>query len=54
MIALPYNEYLQRYGASREAMAAVLVEARKNGAAHPVVVLARQAADGRGVPRRAD
>ncbi|WP_106401493.1 thiolase family protein [Actinocorallia populi] len=34
-IALPYNEYLQRYGASREAMAAVLVEARKNGARIP-------------------
>ncbi len=35
MIALPYNEYLQRYGASREAMAAVLVEARRNGARIP-------------------
>ena len=35
MIALPYNEYLQRYGARREAMAAVLVEARKNGARIP-------------------
>jgi acetyl-CoA acetyltransferase len=35
MIALPYNEYLQRYGASREAMATVLVEARKNGARIP-------------------
>ena len=35
MIALAYNEYLQRYGASREAMAAVLVEARKNGARIP-------------------
>jgi acetyl-CoA acetyltransferase len=35
MIALPYTEYLQRYGASREAMAAVLVEARKNGARIP-------------------
>jgi acetyl-CoA acetyltransferase len=34
-IALTYNEYLQRYGASREAMAAVLVEARKNGARIP-------------------
>jgi acetyl-CoA acetyltransferase len=32
MIALPYTEYLQRYGASREAMAAVVSEARKNGA----------------------
>lgn len=32
MIALPYNEYLQRYGATREDMAAVLTEARKNGA----------------------
>ena len=35
MIALAYNEYIQRYGASREAMAAVLVEARKNGARIP-------------------
>jgi len=35
MIALPYNEYLQRYNASRGAMAAVLVEARANGARIP-------------------
>jgi acetyl-CoA acetyltransferase len=35
MIALPYNEYLQRYGAKRESMAAVAVEARKNGARIP-------------------
>jgi acetyl-CoA acetyltransferase len=35
MIALPYNEYLQRYGATREEMAAVVVEARKNGARLP-------------------
>ncbi|WP_216915835.1 thiolase family protein [Nocardia noduli] len=35
MIALPYNEYLQRYGADRDAMAAVVVEARKNGARIP-------------------
>jgi acetyl-CoA acetyltransferase len=35
MIALPYNEYLQRFGARREAMAAVVVEARKNGARIP-------------------
>lgn len=35
MIALPYNEYLQRYGASRDAMAAVVVEARANGARIP-------------------
>jgi len=35
MIALPYNEYLQRYGASRETMAAVVVEARANGARIP-------------------
>jgi acetyl-CoA acetyltransferase len=34
-IGLTYNEYLQRYGASREAMAAVVVEARKNGARLP-------------------
>lgn len=35
MIALPYNEYLQRYNASRDAMAAVLVEARANGSRIP-------------------
>jgi acetyl-CoA acetyltransferase len=35
MIALAYNEYLQRYGAPREAMAAVVTEARKNGARIP-------------------
>ena len=35
MIALPYNEYLQRYGATREAMAEVVSEARKNGARIP-------------------
>lgn len=35
MIALPYNEYLQRYGASRDAMADVVVEARANGARIP-------------------
>jgi acetyl-CoA acetyltransferase len=34
-IALPYNEYLQRFGAGREAMAAVVVEARKNGSRIP-------------------
>ena len=34
-VALPYNEYLQRYGADREAMAAVVVEARKGGARIP-------------------
>jgi acetyl-CoA acetyltransferase len=35
MIALSYQEYVQRYGATREAMAAVLVEARKNGSRIP-------------------
>ena len=35
MIALPYNEYLQRYGARRDAMAAVVTEARKNGSRLP-------------------
>jgi acetyl-CoA acetyltransferase len=35
MIALPYNEYLQRFGARRESMAAVVAEARKNGARIP-------------------
>jgi acetyl-CoA acetyltransferase len=35
MIALPYTEYLQRYGATREAMAVVVSEARKNGARIP-------------------
>ncbi len=34
-IALPYNEYLQRYGATREEMAAVVVELRRNAAAIP-------------------
>ena len=35
MIALPYNEYLQRYNASRDAMAAVVTEARANGSKIP-------------------
>jgi acetyl-CoA acetyltransferase len=35
MIGLTYNEYLQRFGASPDAMATVLVEARKNGARIP-------------------
>lgn len=35
MIALPYNEYLQRFNARRESMAMVVVEARKNGARLP-------------------
>ncbi|MET8649661.1 thiolase family protein [Nocardia aurea] len=35
MIALPYNEYLQRYKADPETMADVVVEARKNGARIP-------------------
>jgi acetyl-CoA acetyltransferase len=35
MIALPTNEYAQRYGATREDLAAVVVEARKNGARIP-------------------
>jgi acetyl-CoA acetyltransferase len=35
MIGLTYNEYLQRFGASPDAMAAVVVEARKNGARIP-------------------
>ena len=35
MIALPYNEYLQRFGARRESMQGVVVEARKNGARIP-------------------
>jgi acetyl-CoA acetyltransferase len=34
-IALAYNEYCQRYGATREAMASLIVEARKNGARIP-------------------
>jgi len=33
--ALTYNEYCQRYGATREAMASLVVEARKNGARIP-------------------
>ena len=35
MIGLAYNEYVQRYGAEREAMAAVVAEARKNGSRIP-------------------
>ncbi len=34
-IAMAYMEYCQRYGATREAMAHVVVEARKNGARMP-------------------
>jgi len=34
-IALTYNEYLQRFGAVRESMATLVVEARKNGARIP-------------------
>jgi len=34
-IALPYNEYMQRYGATREDMATFLVQTRKNAAAIP-------------------
>ena len=53
-IALPYNEYLQRYGAKRESMADVVVEARANGAAHPVVVLVRASAQPPTSTSRAD
>jgi acetyl-CoA acetyltransferase len=35
MIALPYTEYVQRYGATREAMAHVVAESRRNGARIP-------------------
>ena len=35
MIALPYMEYLQRFGARRESMATVVTEARRNGARLP-------------------
>jgi len=34
-MALAYTEYMQRYGASRQAMASVVVEARRNGARIP-------------------
>jgi acetyl-CoA acetyltransferase len=34
-IALTYNEYVQRYGVADGALAAVVVEARKNGARNP-------------------
>jgi acetyl-CoA acetyltransferase len=34
-IALVYNEYMQKYGATRDAMARVVVEARNNGAKLP-------------------
>ena len=50
MIALAYNEYVQRYGATREAMAAVVAEARKNGARIPWSYWSRKAPVGRGVP----
>lgn len=35
-IAMAYNEYCQRYGATREAMARVVTEARRNGALNPL------------------
>ena len=35
MIALPYQEYVQAYGATEEALARVVVEARANGATIP-------------------
>jgi acetyl-CoA acetyltransferase len=35
MIALPANEYMQRYGATRESLGRVVVGARKNGARIP-------------------
>jgi acetyl-CoA acetyltransferase len=35
MIGLTYNEYLQRFGASPDSMANVLIEARKNGSRIP-------------------
>ena len=35
MIGMMANEYVQRFGASREALAAVVVEARKNGSRIP-------------------
>jgi acetyl-CoA acetyltransferase len=35
MIALPTNEYLQRFGARRESLAEIAVEARKNGSQIP-------------------
>ncbi len=35
MIGMPYNEYRQRYGASDESMAEVVVEARRNGSRIP-------------------
>lgn len=34
-IALPYNEYMQRYGATREEMATLVVELRANGSRIP-------------------
>ena len=52
MIALAYNEYLQRYGATREAMAAVVAEARKNGARIPWSYWSGKPLSRRGVPRR--
>jgi acetyl-CoA acetyltransferase len=34
-IALTYNEYVQRYGVADDALGAVVIEARKNGARNP-------------------
>jgi hypothetical protein len=53
-IALAYNEYCQRYGAKREAMATLVSEARKNGSRIPWSAWHRQAADGRAVHGRGD
>ena len=43
MIALPYNEYLQRYGARRDDDGRGRGRGAQERRAHPVVVLARQA-----------
>ena len=53
MIALPYNEYLQRYGAIARRDGRGRGRGAQERGPHPVVVLARQAAHGRRLPRRA-
>ena len=49
MIALAYNEYLHRYGATREAMAAVVDRGPQEWSQDPVVLLVRATAHRRGV-----
>ena len=54
MIALTYNEYLQRYGAGHEAMAFGARGGSQERIPDPLVVLARKATPGGGLSGRAD